>query len=113
MRWSTGSWIVDRGYSQRFGARYLRRQIEKLISYPLAQALVTRPTPPGSLVRLYVQHERRRIRAALIPPDEASTLQGTLIELDQERRTLTLAELQRELPALHERVEQAAAISMT
>ncbi|HWQ14811.1 MAG TPA: AAA family ATPase [Roseiflexaceae bacterium] len=40
--------LLKHGYSLRFGARYLKRQIEKRISYPLARAILSaRPAPPA------------------------------------------------------------------
>jgi ATP-dependent Clp protease ATP-binding subunit ClpC len=39
-------WVLEQGYSARFGARYLRRQIEKSISYPIARALIAQPVRP-------------------------------------------------------------------
>jgi ATP-dependent Clp protease ATP-binding subunit ClpC len=66
--------LLKHGYSVRFGARYLKRQIEKRISYPLARALLARPapetadggdaqaraegSPSGSTLRLYAHGEQ-------------------------------------------------------
>ncbi|NJM40822.1 MAG: AAA domain-containing protein [Anaerolineae bacterium] len=44
--------IVERGYDMRFGARYLKRVIERSITYPLARQIARKRLPPGALVRL-------------------------------------------------------------
>jgi ATP-dependent Clp protease ATP-binding subunit ClpC len=104
-------WVVSRGYSERFGARYLRRQIEKLISYPVARALVSQPVQSGSLLRIYVRGgENGVVKATLMPPAEATSLGETMIELDGVRRRLTIEELREEIPPLRERVEKAVTL---
>jgi ATP-dependent Clp protease ATP-binding subunit ClpC len=58
--------LLKHGYSLRYGARYLKRQIEKRISYPLARAILSRPrggpkddgaTSGETLLRLYARGE--------------------------------------------------------
>lgn len=70
--------LLKHGYSIRYGARYLKRQIEKMVTYPLASALLARPQQTGGLLRLYVA--RDHIKAAWVteadeplpPADEAA-----------------------------------------
>lgn len=70
--------LLRHGYSIRYGARYLKRQIEKMVTYPLASALLSRPNQAGGMLRLYVA--RDHIKAAWVteedeplppPPDDS------------------------------------------
>lgn len=60
--------LLKHGYSIRYGARYLKRQIEKMVTYPLASALLTKPNQQGGLLRLYVA--RDAIKAAWVQDDD-------------------------------------------
>lgn len=44
--------LVERGYSPHFGARFLKREIEKTLTSALAVEIVRRPLPPGTPVRV-------------------------------------------------------------
>ncbi len=59
--------VVALGYSPRYGARYLKRQIEKTITYPLAREINALPSGAvGGGIRLHVRHGR--VLSAYIPP---------------------------------------------
>ncbi|MBL4847387.1 MAG: AAA family ATPase [Planctomycetes bacterium] len=47
--------LAERGYDPRYGARELRREVERTLSQPLAEALVAGRLLPGARVRLLVQ----------------------------------------------------------
>lgn len=101
-------WVVEHGYSERYGARYLSRQIEKTITYPLAQQLIRNNPPAGSLLRLFIHNER--VASALVLPtkthstDEAAPA-TTLLDAKKLPKRLTLEHLRMGLPVLRERVE--------
>jgi protein subunit release factor B/energy-coupling factor transporter ATP-binding protein EcfA2 len=48
--------LSERGYDPRFGARYLSRQVERNITYPLARQIARRRVEPGSTVRLILRN---------------------------------------------------------
>jgi ATP-dependent Clp protease ATP-binding subunit ClpC len=48
--------MVERGYDLRYGARYLKRQIERGITYPLARQIARKRLAPGAAVRLMVRN---------------------------------------------------------
>jgi protein subunit release factor B len=51
--------VVALGYSPHYGARYLKRQIEKIITYPVARELNARPAgEAGGSIRLYLKQGR-------------------------------------------------------
>ena len=64
--------LLKHGYSIRYGARYLKRQIEKMVTYPLASALLTRPEQTNGLLRLYVAREQ--IKASWVANDDDEPL---------------------------------------
>jgi ATP-dependent Clp protease ATP-binding subunit ClpA/protein subunit release factor A len=95
--------VVAVGYSPRYGARYLKRQIEKTITYPLARELnALPPGAAGGALRLYMKHGR--VLSAYLPPisqapaEQALPLEGLPVPV-------TLAEIRESLPVLTARVE--------
>ncbi|NDJ51908.1 MAG: AAA domain-containing protein, partial [Chloroflexi bacterium] len=100
-------WLVDNGYSERYGARYLARQVEKAITYPLAQQIIQNSPPSGSVVRLFTHNGR--VASALIlpsttdPDEEPLPTEGVLESADLPRR-LTWHHLENAYPQLEERV---------
>jgi ATP-dependent Clp protease ATP-binding subunit ClpA/protein subunit release factor B len=91
--------LLKHGYSLRYGARYLKRQIEKRISYPLARALLSRPTDEAStLVRLYARGDH--IEAGWVREEE----EQAAIELERRPRVRTPAELASALAGLEARL---------
>ena len=106
---SVVDWILDRGYSERYGARFLRRQIEKSVSYSLARALITQPVPRGSHVRIYVMGgPRGQIKAKVLPPDAEVLAGNVAIDAETRRRVVDIAGIKAALPELRARVERVA-----
>ncbi len=102
-------WVVNYGYSERYGARYLARQIEKTITYPLAQQLIRNDPPAGSLVRLFLHNDR--VASALVLPTRAhpavdhTTARERLPAEARLPRRLSWADIRARISALRERVE--------
>jgi ATP-dependent Clp protease ATP-binding subunit ClpC len=101
--------VVERGYSPKFGARHLKRQIERTIAYPLSRAILSQPTRPGDLIRLYVH--AGRVQAAVLQEEaEPATRAVEAVALPEDpRRRFTLAELRAALPEIEARVARVAA----
>ena len=101
-------WVVEHGYSERYGARYLARQIEKTITYPLAQQLINNNPPPGSMLRLFMRNER--VASALVLPTTTHVVAEKDLatgpaEIGHLPERLTASYIQAGLPALRRRVE--------
>jgi ATP-dependent Clp protease ATP-binding subunit ClpC len=62
--------LLREGYSQAFGARPLKRTVERLVLLPLARAIAEGSVPAGSLVRLGAKHDRVDIEVE--PPEPPS-----------------------------------------
>ena len=96
--------VVALGYSPYYGARYLKRQIEKTITYPLAREInALKPGTAGGAIRLYVKHGR--IVSAYIAPAADQTVQPTAERAVEASTAATLAEIREALPVLAARVE--------
>lgn len=50
--------LLREGYSQAFGARPLKRTVERLVLLPMARAIAEGSVPAGSLVRLVAKQDR-------------------------------------------------------
>lgn len=50
--------LLREGYSQAFGARPLKRTVERMVLLPLARAIAEGSVPAGSLVRLVAKQDR-------------------------------------------------------
>jgi MoxR-like ATPase len=57
-------WLAINGYDPHYGARVLRRTIEREVAVPLAEAVVRGRFPPGTQVELTVRRNRVVARAA-------------------------------------------------
>ncbi|MCY1054910.1 AAA family ATPase [Nannocystis sp. SCPEA4] len=63
------SLLLREGYSLVFGARPLKRTVERMVLVPLARAIASGQAPPGSIVRLGAGHGRIEV-AIVAPPSE-------------------------------------------
>lgn len=95
--------VVALGYSPHYGARYLKRQIEKTITYPLAREINALPAASaGGAIRLYIKHGR--ITSAYFPPARPDVAEARP-RAAQAERVYTLNEIKEALPVLAARVE--------
>lgn len=99
--------VVERGYSPKFGARHLKRQIERSIAYPLARAILGQPNQAGDLIRLYMH--AGRVQAAVLREEPAPREAEAVALPEDPRRRFTLAELRAAMPEIEARVAQVAA----
>jgi ATP-dependent Clp protease ATP-binding subunit ClpC len=91
--------MVERGYDPSFGARYLKRQIERSITYPLARQIARKRIGPGSVVRLIV-HEGE-IAVNLV---EATDTDDGLAPAPRETGGLSARELRTRLDEMNTRI---------
>ena len=91
---------VALGYSPQYGARYLKRQIEKIITYPLAREINALPLgASGGTIRLYMKHGR--VASAYLAPTPVQP-RPAVAALPA---PITLDEMREALPVLAARVE--------
>jgi MoxR-like ATPase len=90
-------WLAAHGYDPHYGARFLRRAIERHVTTALAEVMVTEAPGPGSHVELGVRggRIRARVRAVEAEPDRRETVrlpQGPAERVRALDRTGLLAE---------------------
>ena len=61
--------IADKGWDDQFGARPLKRAIQKYVEDALAEELITHPMGPGSKVNIDLDEETQEIKVNLIPAE--------------------------------------------
>jgi ATP-dependent Clp protease ATP-binding subunit ClpC len=66
--------LVKEGYSPNFGARPLKRTVERLLLQPLARALASGRLGPGQLATLHAHHREISVTASR-PPEPAASFQ--------------------------------------
>jgi ATP-dependent Clp protease ATP-binding subunit ClpC len=66
-------WLAERGFSARFGARELKRCIERDLLAPLSQALLSAPPKANQVAWVEADSDRLRVRVGEGTPDRAAT----------------------------------------
>ena len=102
--------LCNRGFDRKFGARPLKRAIKELITTPLARLLVTRPTAPRQIVRVFARGDQMILD---LESTEESVKAGAVHEkMDLEAATgrplrMTVKEVAATIDNLLERIELA------
>jgi ATP-dependent Clp protease ATP-binding subunit ClpB len=68
-------WLADKGYDPAYGARPLKRVIQKWVQDPLAQMLLAGELPDGSTVKLGASHGRLTINGKEVGGEAAESSQ--------------------------------------
>jgi ATP-dependent Clp protease ATP-binding subunit ClpC len=63
--------IVKDGYDEKYGARALRRTVQRLVTVPIAMLLLARPVEDGSIVRLVPAAGRMEVEVVDTPETRA------------------------------------------
>ena len=61
--------IADKGWDDQFGARPLKRAIQKYVEDALAEELIQNPMGPGSKINIDLDEEAQEIKVQLIPSE--------------------------------------------
>jgi len=59
--------VIDRGFDPRYGARALKRELQRQLVMPLAMTMMEKAPPPGSLLQISVRGDRIRVRVIDTP----------------------------------------------
>jgi ATP-dependent Clp protease ATP-binding subunit ClpB len=90
--------LLQEGTDQRYGARHLKRSIERFVVYPLANLLATEQVHLGDLVRIDWDGEHKQLtfiregEGALVHSDEPETEKAAAAELKDGRKADAPAE---------------------
>jgi ATP-dependent Clp protease ATP-binding subunit ClpC len=69
--------LLREGYSPAYGARPLKRTVERLVLLPVARVIAAGETPPGSILRLVAR--RGRVEVEVEPPESAELVSPTSV----------------------------------
>lgn len=94
--------LVERGYDLRFGARYLKRQIERTISYPLARQIALQRLPDGAVVRLVVREGE--VAVSVLKDEAEPAASESIPSIPVLSPQLTVRELRARLAGFDERI---------
>ena len=98
--------VVERGCDGRYGARALKREIQRQLVLPLAVALTERSVEPGSILRAVLDAGRIRVRVLDTPQSRAARQERAPVEphpgrkLDRRGLALGIAEAQEDIRQL-------------
>ena len=70
----TRSWLVSKGFSARYGARELKRTVQKHLLEPLAELLIARAIPPGEIVRFDVARSGDSLKLSFDSGDDRTLI---------------------------------------
>ena len=62
------TFIADRGYDQAFGARPLKRAIQKHLEDPLAEAIIKQPLAEGDVISVSLDKNKEKVKIKISKP---------------------------------------------
>lgn len=65
--------VLEKGYSPKYGARPLKREIEKIVVQPMARQLAQRAGQDAELLRVEVDRDNHKIVLKNVPIEDANT----------------------------------------
>lgn len=98
--------VIDSGFDPRYGARALKREIQRQLVLPLAMTLMEKSVEPGSILKL-VEHDGR-IRVRLLETEEIRAQRAELAPVKAGGRKLTKTQLPARLAQATERIDELA-----
>lgn len=76
--------VLEKGYSPRYGARPLKREIERLVVNPMARQLAQRSVQDTELLRVEVDSDSQQIALKSVPIQDGGTTVKLASGLDQD-----------------------------
>jgi ATP-dependent Clp protease ATP-binding subunit ClpC len=98
--------VIQRGVDRRYGARALKREIQRQIVLPLALHLMEREVDPGQIIRVTAHLGSMRIRMVDTPESRAARREREPVRLDG--RKLVASDLAPGVQQLRDRVDEIA-----
>ena len=95
--------LLREGYSPAYGARPLKRTVERLVLLPVARAIASGDAPPGSVLRLTARRGRVEVEVAAPEPADDAAPDAA------EREAAPVAERAERLAALTAKLREDAA----
>jgi ATP-dependent Clp protease ATP-binding subunit ClpC len=88
--------VLEKGYSPLYGARPLKREIERLVVSPMARQLAQRSAEDTELLRIDVNRDTREVQLKTVPISEAKTDVSISTGLDEDgiqKRQMDMGEI--------------------
>ena len=99
--------VIETGFEPKYGARALKREIQRQLVLPLAMTMMERNIEPGSIVKILAKDGHIRVR--LLETDEIREARAAQAPVKAEGRKLTRPQLGKRLEAATESIEGLAA----
>ena len=98
--------VIDRGFDRRYGARALKREVQRQVVLPVALHLMEHEVHPGQILK--VSGESGRIRVRLVETPESRDARKEREPVKIEGKRVTQHDLSLALPVLLDRLEAIA-----
>ena len=98
--------VIDRGFDPRYGARALKREIQRQLVLPLAMTLMEKNVEAGSILKVGASDGRIRVRVLETEEIRAARAEETPVKADGEK--LTKKGVKARLADATERIEELA-----
>ncbi|MCP4916723.1 MAG: AAA domain-containing protein [Proteobacteria bacterium] len=98
--------VIDSGFDPRYGARALKREIQRQLVLPLAMTLMEKNVEAGSILKLHAADGRIRVR--LLETDEIREARAEQAPVKADGEKLTKKAVQSRLGAATDRIEELA-----
>jgi ATP-dependent Clp protease ATP-binding subunit ClpC len=99
--------VIERGYDPKYGARALKRELQRGVVLPLAMTLMEREVAPGSLLRVSPRDGQIQVRVIDTAESRKNKREQAPIPVGDGRK-VGRDELRRDVEAARERVEALA-----
>jgi ATP-dependent Clp protease ATP-binding subunit ClpC len=96
--------VIAKGVDARFGARALKREVQRHLVVPVAMAIMEKPLAPGTVLHIGIKNGH--VRVNVIETDASRQALGASIEAA--RRAETRAELRERMVRLEKRIDELA-----
>ncbi|MCB9760048.1 MAG: AAA family ATPase [Alphaproteobacteria bacterium] len=99
--------VIEQGFDPRYGARALKREIQRQLVLPLATALMERAVEPGQILKLVEREGRIRVRVIDTAESREARREAAPIRVETGAR-LTRPDIVRRLKVARQRLEVLA-----
>jgi ATP-dependent Clp protease ATP-binding subunit ClpA len=101
--------VIESGFDPKYGARALKRELQRRVVLPLAMALMERDIEPASILRVVLKDGGVRVRVIDTAESRASRAERAPVMIPEAGRKLTKDEITATVAEERERIEALAA----
>ncbi len=97
--------VVEHGYDQQYGARALKRELQRRVVLPIANYLLEHKVYSGAILKLDIAREVTRVRVLETEVSRADKKQSVEAQLAESAKKLGLNELRKAMLVLQQRLQ--------